>query len=118
MWRIVRNVACSFLEQKRPSEFAEEFNKILHVTKQGDAETDLLRSVESKLLEEALEVLPVRFREAVILRRIEGLSHEDVADLAEIPIGTVMSSLARGREQLRGRLLASRRKEAQRAARD
>jgi RNA polymerase sigma-70 factor, ECF subfamily len=118
MLRIVRNVAYSFLEKKRPSELTEEFNETLHVTEQGDAETDLVRSVESKLVQEALEALPARFREAVILRELEGLSYKEIADVMEIPIGTVMSSLTRGREQLRKLVLASRRKEAQRAVHD
>jgi RNA polymerase sigma-70 factor, ECF subfamily len=118
MLRIVRNVAYSFLEKRRPSELTEEFNETLHVTEQSDAETDLVRSVESKLLQEALEALPMRFREAVILRELEGLSYREIADVMEIPIGTVMSSLTRGRERLRERLLAGRRKEAQRAVRD
>lgn len=116
--RIVRNTAYSFLERNRPAELAEEFNETLHVPEQRDAETELVRSAENRMLQEALEVLPVRFREALILRELEGLSYKEIAEVLEVPIGTVMSSLARGREQLRERLLSSRSKEVQRGLRE
>jgi RNA polymerase sigma-70 factor (ECF subfamily) len=105
--RIVRNVAYSFLEKKRPGDLAEEFDETIHVGEpvQRDAETALLQSVESHMFQVALEGLPVRFREALILRELEGLSYKEIAEVMDVPIGTVMSSLARGRTQLRERLL-------------
>lgn len=59
--RIVRNTAYSFLEKKRPLELAEEFDETIHVGEptERDAEAGLLQSVESRLLREALEGLPV-----------------------------------------------------------
>jgi RNA polymerase sigma-70 factor (ECF subfamily) len=56
-------------------------------------------------------VLPVLFREVLILREIEGMSYKEISEVMEIPIGTVMSSLARGRERLREKLLAARARE-------
>jgi RNA polymerase sigma factor (sigma-70 family) len=111
--RIVRNTAYTFLGKKRPSELAEEFDETIHVGEplQPDAEATLLQSVESRMLQEALEGLPVRFREAIILRELEGLSYKEIAEVMGIPIGTVMSSLARGRTQLREFLLRGRRQE-------
>ncbi|HXA77622.1 MAG TPA: sigma-70 family RNA polymerase sigma factor [Candidatus Acidoferrales bacterium] len=105
--RIVRNTAYSFLEKKRPVELAEEFDETIHSggSVERDAETVLLQSVESNILQEALEDLPVGFREALILRELEGLSYKEIAEVMDVPIGTVMSSLARGRTQLRERLL-------------
>ena len=47
---------------------------------------------------------PVEFREVVILREMEGFSYKEIADLADVPIGTVMSRLARARKQLQKRL--------------
>jgi RNA polymerase sigma factor (sigma-70 family) len=61
--------------------------------------------------------LPVRFREALILREMEGLSYKEIAEVTGVPIGTVMSGLARGREQLRERLLRARGEEEQRGLR-
>ena len=114
--RIVRNTAYTYLEKKRPGDLAEEFDETIHASEhvQPDAEAVLLRSVESRMLQEALEGLPVRFREAIILRELEGLSYKEIAEVMGVPIGTVMSSLARGRTQLRERLLRGRGQEAPR----
>jgi RNA polymerase sigma-70 factor, ECF subfamily len=101
--RIVRNTAYTFLEKKRPADLVEEFDETLHLTQQGTAtaETAALRAADKGRLEAALEKLPVRFREALILRELEGLSYKQIAEVMEIPMGSVMSSLARGRAQLR-----------------
>jgi RNA polymerase sigma-70 factor (ECF subfamily) len=56
---------------------------------------------------EAVEQLPVDFREVIILRELEGLSYKEIAGIVGVPIGTVMSRLARGRERLQT-ILASR----------
>jgi RNA polymerase sigma factor (sigma-70 family) len=119
--RIVRNTAYTFLEKSRPAELAEEFNETLHVPEPGrtlDIETELLRSADSSMLHAALEMLPVRFRETLILRELEGLSYKEIAAVMEIPIGTVMSGLARGREHLRENLLNARAKGVRRGMRD
>jgi RNA polymerase sigma-70 factor (ECF subfamily) len=114
--RIVRNTAYTFLEKKRHGDLTEEFDETIHATEtvRPDAEAALLQSVENRMLQEALEGLPVRFRESLILRELEGLSYKEIADVMDVPIGTVMSSLARGRAQLREALLAARDKEVQR----
>jgi RNA polymerase sigma-70 factor (ECF subfamily) len=112
--RIVRNSAYSFLEKKRPAELAEEFDETLYVPESTEAEgieADLSRADDNRMLQAALELLPVQFREALVLREIEGLSYKEISEVMQIPIGTVMSSLARGRERLREKLLAARAKE-------
>ena len=60
----------------------------------------LLRNADAGQLRAALERLPVEFREAIVLRELEGLSYKEIADVADVPIGTVMSRLARARKQL------------------
>jgi RNA polymerase sigma-70 factor (ECF subfamily) len=60
------------------------------------------------LITQALEQLPVEFREIVILRELEELSYKAIAQLVDIPVGTVMSRLARGRKLLAHRLQARR----------
>jgi len=53
-----------------------------------------------KQVHQALERLPVEFREAIVLRELEGLAYKEIAVVTAVPIGTVMSRLARGRERL------------------
>jgi RNA polymerase sigma-70 factor, ECF subfamily len=104
--KIVRNTSYSFLEKNRPAELGVEFDETVHTTEAGepDAEAKLLQAVDNLALREALEDLPVRFREIIVLREIEEMSYKEIADVMAIPIGTVMSGLARGRAQLRERL--------------
>lgn len=108
--KIVRNTSYSFLEKNRPADLRVEFDEKTHTPDTGrpDAETVLLQSVESRMLREALEELPVNFREILVLRELEGMSYKDIADVMSVPIGTVMSGLARGRAQLRACLLRAR----------
>jgi RNA polymerase sigma-70 factor (ECF subfamily) len=49
---------------------------------------------------EAIEELPVEFREAIILRELEEMSYKEIAEVMDVPLGTVMSRLARARRQL------------------
>ena len=116
--RIVRNASYSFLEKRDHADLAQEFDERVRVpsAEKPDAEM-LLRSVESQKLQGALEELPIAFREALILRELEGLSYKEIAEVMDIPIGTVMSSLARGRAQLRKSLSHLREREVQRGVR-
>jgi RNA polymerase sigma-70 factor (ECF subfamily) len=113
--KIVRNTSYSFLEKNRSAGQAVEFDEKLHTTETGqpDVEATLLQSVDSRALRKALEELPVNFREVLILRELEGLSYKEIAEVMGVPMGTVMSGLARGRFQLRKRLLGARNKEEQ-----
>jgi RNA polymerase sigma-70 factor, ECF subfamily len=65
-----------------------------------DPEERLLQQHTIALVRDALEQLPVDFREVIVLREIEGLSYKEIAELVRVPIGTVMSRLARARERL------------------
>ena len=65
-----------------------------------DPEERLLQQHTVALVRGAMEQLPVDFREAIVLREIEGLSYKEIAAVVGVPISTVMSRLARGRERL------------------
>jgi RNA polymerase sigma-70 factor (ECF subfamily) len=65
-----------------------------------DPEVTLIQNADRNLLKAALEDLAVEFREAIVLRELEGLSYKEIADIAGVPIGTVMSRLARARKRL------------------
>ena len=75
-----------------------------------DPEERLLLSLDREQVRSALEGLPVQFREAIVLREVEGCSYKEIAAAAGVPLGTVMSRLSRGRDWLR-RLLSSPAKE-------
>jgi len=63
-------------------------------------EAHAIRRADAQLLRGALEDLPLEFREALVLRELEGLSYKEIADITGVPLGTVMSRLSRGRKQL------------------
>ncbi len=65
-----------------------------------DPEERLLQQHTVALVRAALDELPADFREVIVLREIEGLSYKEIAAVVRVPIGTVMSRLARGRERL------------------
>lgn len=65
-----------------------------------DPEALLIRDENTRLVHAALEMLPVEYREVLILRELEELSYREIATIADLPVGTVMSRLARGRRKL------------------
>jgi RNA polymerase sigma-70 factor (ECF subfamily) len=79
-----------------------------------DPEEWLLQQHTVALVRRAVEQLPVDFREVIVLREMEGLSYKEIAAVTHVPIGTVMSRLARGRERLAAILTLSAPEEARR----
>jgi RNA polymerase sigma-70 factor (ECF subfamily) len=67
----------------------------------ADPETLLLRTDDVALIERTLRNLPDRFRELLTLRELEDLSYRELADVMEVPIGTIMSGLSRARQAFR-----------------
>jgi RNA polymerase sigma-70 factor (ECF subfamily) len=67
-------------------------------------ESEVLDRIPDEVVKEALESLPEQFRMAVLLADVEGFSYKEIADIMDVPIGTVMSRLHRGRKQLQQRL--------------
>src|SRR5207249_2928366 len=63
-------------------------------------ETALIAEADAGLLEAAIAALPAPFRETLVLRHIQGLAYREIAEVTEVPIGTVMSRLARARHRL------------------
>ena len=97
---IVRNTCYTWLQQNRARELTTEFDEEVHSTESVNPETLLLEGANKQLLKQALEELPVSYREVVILRELEGLSYKEIADITDVPVGTVMSRLARARKRL------------------
>lgn len=113
---IVRNTCYSWLEQNRAQELKTAFDEKIHSVDRDTSNpaTLALQSADHQMLRKALNELPVEFREIVVLRDLEGLSYKEIAEIANIPAGTVMSRLARARERLK-QVLCNRPKEGGRA---
>lgn len=100
---IVRNTCYTWLRENRPPQATVEFDEGLFGPDPGtpNAEEVLLRSYNSKVLRQALEILPTDFREVLILRELQGLSYKEISEVTGMPPGTVMSRLSRARNRLR-----------------
>lgn len=98
---IVRRSFYDWLTANRPTEIDRNFDQelvgALADRAAVDPEQAAVRRVETATLAEAIAALPVGFREVLILRELEELSYKEIAHIVDIPIGTVMSRLARAR---------------------
>jgi len=102
---IVRNTSYNWLQQNRSKELMNPIEDAEALTStEANPETVLQQRIDHELLRQALTELPIEFREVLILREMEGLSYKEIAALADLPIGTVMSRLARARARLQQRL--------------
>lgn len=110
--RIVRNTCYTWLDKNRPAELMTEFDEETHSQASASPEALAIAASDRARLGRALEQLPPRFREVLVLRELEGCSYKEIAQITAIPIGTVMSSLARARQRLQRALLNPARQEA------
>ena len=105
---IVRNTSYTLLKNKRVSDRTTPFDEEIYAS--GDESvtpaTILEHSENAELIRKAIDELPTESREILTLRHQEGLSYNEIADIAQIPPGTVMSRLARARAKLRECLAA------------
>jgi RNA polymerase sigma-70 factor (ECF subfamily) len=98
--QIVRNNCYTWLEKNRPMELTTEFDEELYPQTGATPESLAIAGDNRERLTRALEDLPARFREVLILRELEGCSYKEIAGITSMPIGTVMSTLARARQRL------------------
>jgi len=104
---IVRNRCYDSMRHKGIRERTTPFDEELHNVRQAtlDPEASLLQQERAGLLRQALAELPTELREVLILRELEQLSYSEIAGIAKIPMGTVMSRLNRARKRLQQVLL-------------
>ncbi len=100
---IVRNTSYTLLKKNRAVDFTTPFDEEIHATGHESVSpaTILEHSEDAELIREAMDELPAEFREILVLRHQEGLSYKEIANIARIPLGTVMSRLARARDKLK-----------------
>jgi len=105
---IVRNTSYTLLKKNRAVDLTTTFDEEIHTAGHESVSpaTILEHSENAELIKEAMDELPVPFREILVLRHLEGLSYKEIADIAQIPPGTVMSRLARARAELKEYLAA------------
>jgi RNA polymerase sigma-70 factor (ECF subfamily) len=98
---IVRNTCWTWLRKNRSLETLPDLDGANEpVETAPSAEEDLVRRADGARLSRGLEELPPEFREVLVLRELEELSYREIAEVAGIPVGTVMSRLARARRRL------------------
>ncbi|HEY3131706.1 MAG TPA: sigma-70 family RNA polymerase sigma factor [Acidobacteriota bacterium] len=91
---IVRNTCYTWLQQKRAHDTTTMFDEEIHgaANDTSNPATLALHSADQQILRQALDELPVEFREVVVLRDLEGFSYKEIAEIADIPTGTVIVS--------------------------
>ena len=120
---IVRHACYSWLKQHRAEKSTMPYDEQLHSPNGNESadesspysaspETLFLQNADRRLLEQCLTDLPLEFRETLILRELESLSYKEISAVLEVPIGTVMSRLARGRSLLQQKFVGHAREEA------
>jgi RNA polymerase sigma factor (sigma-70 family) len=105
---IVRNTAYTWLRKNRPAamltvedlEGVEAARAIPGDPERATPETELIAKADAACLQAAIAALPTVYRETLILRDVHELSYREIAEVTGVPVGTVMSRLARGRSQV------------------
>ncbi len=107
---IVRHAYYDWLAQHRPAWLLRDDEALLaQVADAADGpEQALVRKTERLALADAVAALPLALREVIVLRELEALSYKQIAQITDVPIGTVMSRLSRARRQLQGAALPAR----------
>jgi RNA polymerase sigma factor (sigma-70 family) len=90
------------MQHNRSPELSVPVDNELHEIESRDLNPEalLVQRSDTLMVRQALEELPVEFREVLVLRELEEMSYRDIASITDLPLGTVMSRLARGRKRL------------------
>jgi RNA polymerase sigma factor (sigma-70 family) len=107
---IVRNTTYTWMRQNRMNA-GEMLEDELPDTNLISLESSLLQKADFQRLREAIAALPVEYREVIVLHDLEGLAYKEIASVANIPMGTVMSRLSRARDRLQKTLIDRQEKE-------
>lgn len=107
---VVRNACLDWLKNQRISGADEPYDEELHTAGATESlDTTVARDSDARWVREGIAALPREYREVLVLRELEELSYKEISAIVEVPIGTVMSRLSRGRDLLQRRLTQARR---------
>jgi len=114
---VIRNSCFDLLREHRSHASEEEYDDDLHggavAPGGGDAVTPeeiVAQAADAAWLRSCIEALPRQYREVIVLRELEELSYKEISAIVDIPIGTVMSRIARARDLLQQRMLVAHRR--------
>ena len=109
---VIRNTCIDLLREQRGRAVEEEYDEDVHgsgIAPEGSGaltpEDIAARASDAHWLRGCIDALPREYREVIVLRELEELSYREISAIVDIPIGTVMSRLARGRDLLQQRVL-------------
>ena len=118
---VVRNACMDLLRQQRHRAHDEPYDDDQHggalvpgLVMPATPEEAAVRASDSRWLRDAIEALPRDYREVIVLRELEELSYKEISAIVDIPIGTVMSRLARARDLLQSRARGTHHREQKR----
>jgi len=110
---VVRNACLDWLKGHRRRAVEEEYDDEEHgagAAGQEGPESAASRAADARWLNECMAALPREYREVLVLRELEELSYKEISAVVGVPMGTVMSRIARGRDLLQRRLIEARRR--------
>jgi RNA polymerase sigma-70 factor (ECF subfamily) len=99
----VRNTCYTWMQQNRRGQAMTPFDEGIHTVDEDSLNPSslVLKNADMEMLQRSLEQLPDEFREVIVLRDLEELSYKQIAEVTDVPLGTVMSRLARARARLK-----------------
>jgi RNA polymerase sigma-70 factor, ECF subfamily len=113
---VIRNSCTDVLRSRKPHAADEPYDDELHgaagaeIAGTATPEDIAARASDARWLRGCIESLPREYREVIVLRELEELSYKEISAIVDIPIGTVMSRLARGRDLLQQRMLVAQKR--------
>ena len=101
---VVRNASIDWLRGGKQRAKEQAYDEDLHGSFDPDAgegpEAQAMRAANARRVRSAIAALPLEFREVIVLRELEELSYKEISAIVNVPIGTVMSRISRGRDHL------------------